>query len=279
MGLRPHRLRISRVLLWISLRLFPSLIILFPRQLFYESQFIRWFYAPTYCFLCFFCMGTRCSTARRFNPFAGQCRMLLISSVSHATRFMGIRCSTARRYNIYRGPVLHALCLPFSGHSTACSPLPQLFAIARPCSGGVRHVFYIQVLAADPFSFVTPSCGGAVDGYLQWCTTFVWTSQGIYVTFDIMRVVFYGFLSVLLSSPPSCGGAVGGYPQWAHSAATDKPVGSCVFCRPNIPHGPLCKYLPPWKVVHGTRPLCPGNFVLLRPCLRVSPNSTTPLVL
>ena len=38
----------------------------------------------------------------------------------------------------------------------------------------------LQVLAADPFSFVTPSCGGAVDGYLQWCTTFVRTVQGTY---------------------------------------------------------------------------------------------------
>ena len=33
-----------------------------------------------------------------------------------------------------------------------------------------------QVLAAGPFSFVTPSCEGAVDEYLQWCTTVVWAS-------------------------------------------------------------------------------------------------------
>jgi hypothetical protein len=38
----------------------------------------------------------------------------------------------------------------------------------------------LQVLAADPFSFVTPSCGGAVDGYLQWCTQFARIAQGIY---------------------------------------------------------------------------------------------------
>jgi hypothetical protein len=50
-------------------------------------------------------------------------------------------------------------------------PLQDLF-------GGSATCLFIQVLAAGPFSFVTPSCGGAVDGYLQWCTTFVWTSQG-----------------------------------------------------------------------------------------------------
>ena len=30
---------------------------------------------------------------------------------------------------------------------------------------------FLQVLAAGKFSSVTPSCGGAVDGYLQWCAT------------------------------------------------------------------------------------------------------------
>ena len=50
-------------------------------------------------------------------------------------------------------------------------PLQDLF-------GGSATCLFIQVLAAGPFSFVTPSCGGAVDGYLQKCTTFVWTPQG-----------------------------------------------------------------------------------------------------
>ena len=52
-------------------------------------------------------------------------------------------------------------------------PLQDLF-------GGSATCLFIQVLAAGPFSFVTPSCGGAVDGYLQWCTTFVRTAQGTY---------------------------------------------------------------------------------------------------
>jgi len=68
--------------------------------------------------------------------------------------------------------------LPYFVFVTFLRSLPLQDLVRGECDMSL-----LQVLAAGPFSFVTPSCGGAVDGYLQWCTTFVWTSQGTDVAF------------------------------------------------------------------------------------------------
>ena len=78
MGLRPHPLCISHVLLWISLCHFRSLILLFLRQLFCGSRFFQVVLRP---------------------------HLLPVSF------YMGIRCSAARLFNLFCGPVLHALYL------------------------------------------------------------------------------------------------------------------------------------------------------------------------
>ena len=124
----------------------------------------------------------------RFLPMAFSSWIYVCEVYAPRREVYAPRVMTHLRFLIHRGTTVFSQPLAFFLPDSVFFRLPYstyfvfvTFLHSLPLQdlfGGSATCLFIQVLAAGPFSFVTPSCGGAVDGYLQWCTTFVWTSQG-----------------------------------------------------------------------------------------------------